>query len=189
MAETIPRRRLVIARYKEDLGWLDKLPAEWEPVVIQKQTEDLPGDIPNAGREPTSFLFAIARDYNQIKPSDVWAFVQGSPFEHCPNFMDQLQVLSNVEKYTALGGHDRKVTDGVGWPDHPNLPVKELYEKWLNRPFPGIVEFTPGGQFIVRGRDLLRHPKKWYIQVMDDATPAWNTYVLERIWSEVFDAD
>lgn len=189
MAEPI-QKRLVVARYKEDVGWLDQLSSDWTPIVIQKKTEELDGDMPNAGREPASFLFAVARAYSQIKANDVWAFVQGRPFDHCPNFMDQLEVLSrNCTGYVALGGHTLKQCDDNGAPDHPNLPLKELYEKWLERSCPKLLDFAPGGQFMVRGKDLLRFPLQWYIEVMDDVTPAWNAYVLERIWSEVFCAN
>lgn len=183
------QKRIVVARYKEDITWLDRLPADWIPVVIQKQTEELEGDIPNAGREPASFLFAVARAYDQIKPDDVWAFVQGTPFDHCPNFLDKLEVLSrDLKGYERLGGDTPKYCDENGGPDHPNIPLKELYEKWLGRPCPKLLKFSPGGQFMVRGQDLLRYPREWYVDVMDDVTPAWNCYVFERIWGEVYRA-
>ncbi len=177
--------KLIIARYKEDVTWTNDL-VDWQPVVIQKRTEEIEGDIPNAGREPASFLFAIARDYDQIKPDDVWGFVQGAPFDHCPNFFDQLQVLYHCSGYVPLGGHSLKDCDDNGAPDHPNIPLKELYEKWLKKPCPKTLQFTPGGQFITTGRDLLKYPRQWYLEVMDDVTPAWNCYVLERIWSHVY---
>jgi len=178
------QKRIVIARYKEDITWIDKLPEGWHPIVIQKKTEDLQGDMPNAGREPASFLFAVARHYSQIKPDDIWAFVQGNPFDHGPDFPDIL--YKEPEGYMPIGGHSLKQCDDNGAPDHPNIPLKELYEKWLKRPCPKVLHFTPGGQFMVRGRDLLRFPLKWYVGVMDDVTPAWNCYVMERIWGEIY---
>lgn len=176
--------RIVIARYKEDISWIDKLPNHWLPIVIQKQTEELEGDMPNAGREPASFLFAVAKHYQNIKPNDTWAFVQGDPFPHVTNFFDKLEQV--VDGYTSLGGDRDKTCDDTGAPDHPNIPLKELYEKWLKRHCPQQLSFTPGGQFIVNGKDLLKYPREWYIQVMDDVTPAWNCYVMERIWREIY---
>lgn len=183
MAKPISKR-LVIARYKEDISWVDRLPEGWTPVVIQKKTEELEGDMPNAGREPASFLFAVARDYSRIKPDDLWAFVQGNPFDHCVNFLDKL--LQEPDGYTPLGGHSTMISDGTGMPTHPRLPLAEKYEEWIGRPFPGTVVFTPGGQFMVRGRDLLRYPRDWYLKVMDEVTPAYNPYIAERIWAEIY---
>jgi hypothetical protein len=178
------QKRLVVARYKEDTNWTKDIPADWQAIIIQKQTEDLPGDIPNAGREPASFFYAVAINYDDIKPDDLWGFVQGAPFDHCPNFMDKL--YQEPDGYTPLGGHSTKTADGTGMPTHPNLPLAEKYQEWLARPFPGSVEFTPGGQFMVRGRDLLKHPKEWYVKLMDDVTPAYNAYIAERLWAEMF---
>jgi hypothetical protein len=177
-------KRLIVARYKEDTEWVKQASSEWVKIIIQKETEELKGDMPNAGREPASFLFAVAKYYDLIKPDDTWAFVQGNPFPHCTDLVDLLD--RPVTDYTPLGGQTFKQCDDAGAPEHPNLPVKELYEKWLKRTCPKVINFTPGGQFMVRGRDLLRYPRSWYIEVMDDATPAWNCYVLERIWSEVY---
>lgn len=184
MDRPVHKKILVIARYKEDVGWVDKLSEDWTPMVIQKQTEELKGDVPNAGREPASFLFAVAIYYDQIKPDDVWAFVQGDPFPHVTNFFDKLE--RPVHGYLPLGGEGLKTCDDNGAPDHPNIPLKELYEKWLNRPCPKELHFTPGGQFMVRGADLLKYPLEWYVQVMDDVTPGWNCYVMERIWGEIY---
>ena len=178
------QKRIVIARYKEDINWIDKLPTGWLPVIIQKKNEELDGDMPNAGREPGSFLFAIAKHYNQIKPNDVWAFVQGNPFDHCANFMDKIELAEKNKGYTPLGGS--KACDDNGAPDHPNLPIKQYYKKWLHRTCPKDFKFTPGGQFIVRGKDLLRYSRQWYVDVMDDVTPAWNCYIMERIWGEIY---
>lgn len=189
MAQAVPIKRIVIARYKEDVSWVDRLPAGWIPTVVQKQTEELEGDMPNAGREPSSYFFAIAKHYKDIQPDDLWAFVQGNPFDHCPGFLDKL--LREPDGYTPLGGGqfdspDYHWSDGKGHPTHGNLPVKEKYEEWLNKPFPGRVEFTPGAQFMVRGRDLLKYPLEWYIKLMDDFTSEYNPYVAERLWAQIY---
>jgi hypothetical protein len=176
-------KRLIVARYKEGLEWLDDVSKEFHITVIQKQTEELEGDMPNAGREPASYFFAIVKFYDTIKPDDVWAFVQGNPHDHC---MDVPVIINRpIEGFTWLGNPWR-YSDHDGNPTHPNLPVAEKYEEWLGREFPGRVDFAPGCQFMVLGSDLLKYPKEWYIRVMDDFTPAYNAWVAERIWSEIF---
>jgi hypothetical protein len=179
-------KTIVIARYKEDVSWTKDL-IGWRVIIVQKQADTETGDIPNAGREPASFCFAIAKYYDEIKPSQTWAFVQGNPFDHCPGFRDKLE--QPITGYTPLGGEHMKTTDGTGNPDHPNLPIKEKFKEWFGLEFEGTLEYAPGGQFMVKGKDILRHPKDSYIYLMDDVTTAWNAWVAERVWSVVFRAN
>lgn len=183
MAE--PVRRIVVARYKADITWLDRFPG-WVHTVIQKQTEELEGDMPNAGREPASFLFAIAKYYDTIAPDDIWVFVQDHPFDHCPDL--EVLVQKPFTDFAWLGGDKLKMSDGEGRQDHPNLPVAEYYEKWTGRPWAEgqQVSFAPGGQFMVKGDAILRRPKGYYIEVMDDVTPAYNAWCAERLWEPIF---
>jgi hypothetical protein len=173
------KKTLVVAKYKEDTNWTKDVASDWRVLIITKDV-----DIPNAGREAASYFYAIIKHYNQIKPQDIWAFSQGNPFDHAPDIVTQLN--QPIEGYTALGGHVTKTTDGNGGDDHPNLPVKEKYELWLKKDFPGHIEFKPGAQFMINGQAILKHPKDWYIQMMDNSTEAYNPYVLERLWPEIF---
>jgi hypothetical protein len=182
MAE--PSKHIVIVRYVKDTSWTNQLKG-WDVILIQKANDETEGDMPNAGREPAGFFFAILKHYDQIKPDDIWAFVQDSPFDHCPNFFDKLE--QPVTGFTPLGGTTPKVSDGNGGQDHPNLPVAEKHQEWLGRPFPDSIEFHAGGQFMVTGKDLLRYPKQWYMEVMDDFTTAWNAWCAERLWSAIYD--
>lgn len=199
-------KRLIIARYKEDITWLDKINDSWLPMVVQKGTEEQEGDIPNRGREPTSFLYAILKHYDNIEPNDVLAFVQGDPFPHTTNFIDNLNGLNSVEGFSPIAGgppvvvtwkatghkevfKEPFISDGQGNPHHPGVPVGEWYTKWMGKEFPnGGVAFYPGGQFIVPGSLVTAKPRSFWQQIYDDtmaendATP----YVLERLWFSLF---
>jgi hypothetical protein len=180
-----PLQRIVVARYKADIGWLSRFPG-WTHTVIQKQTEELEGDMPNAGREPAAFLFAIAKYYDTILPDDIWVFVQDHPFDHCPDL--EVLVRQSFTEFKWLGGHSLKLSDGEGKQDHPNLPVAEYYEKWTGKPWHEgkEVSFAPGGQFMVTGEVLLQHPREYYVELMDDVTPAYNAWCAERLWESIF---
>jgi len=194
---TIPTKQIVVARYKEDITWIDKLPASLLPLVVQKGR-----DLPNKGREPTSFLWAILHMYDVIDPDDLWVFVQGNPFPHTTNFIDRMHMAHNVSGFQPIAGGPPVVvtwkatgkqevfkepfmTDAEGNPHHPGLPVGLWYEKWMKRPFPKKgVPFYPGGQFMCDGRTLRYRDKSFYRMLYDDVMTENNAtpYVMERLW-------
>lgn len=178
-------QKIVVARYKADISWLDKLPG-WIPIVIQKQTEELEGDMPNVGREPGAFCQAIMNHYDDIRSTDVWAFVQDNPFDHCLDL--ELLLSQPCTSFRWLGGKTLKESDGNGGHDHPNLPVAEYYERWTGRKWfeDKRVLFAPGGQFMVTGLELLQHPKAFYWEMRDDVSIEWNAWVAERLWESIF---
>lgn len=186
---------LVVARWREDLDWLEHVPAGWVCSVVQKRdAEDGPGDVPNVGREPASFLWWITRGWDDIAPAALYGFVQGDPFPHCPDLLGCLEraAARGVDGFEPLAGdrsHPLQVlSDGVGNPHHAGLPVAFWYEKWLGRPFPGEVGFWAGGQFVVTGEALLGRPRRWYERVLDDVVsrPDPLPWVLERLWPVIF---
>lgn len=179
-----PIQRIVVARYKADINWLGKFPA-WKPVIIQKQTKTDKGDMPNVGREPGAFCHAIIEYYSKILPTDIWAFVQDSPFEHC---LDLELMLSKPTNGFQWLGDKLKETDGDGRHDHPNLPVAEYYQKWTGKEWKdGMwLKFAPGGQFMITGRQLLAHSRSYYEKLLADVSLDWNAWIAERLWESIF---
>lgn len=172
-------RHLVVARWQEDTDWTEFLPG-WRLHVVQKDR-----DLPNRGREPSSFAWAILRDYDAIDPDDEYAFVQGNPFDHCPDLLARLE--ETITGYTGLGSWE-PLTHADGSPHHPGLKVAHHYEAWLDRPFPGPLNFTAGGQFAVTGRELMARPRDFWQRFYDDLMGADESvpYVAERLWAQIF---
>ncbi|CAJ1422510.1 unnamed protein product [Effrenium voratum] len=89
---------LVVARYSEDLRWLDALP-QLRTIVYNRGGADrlLPGpranlllvQQPNVGREDEVFLHHIVEHYDQLPK--VTVFLQGWPFGHCPGFLQSVR--------------------------------------------------------------------------------------------------
>ena len=76
---------LVVARYHEDLWWLERVPAERK--FIYNKGAPLPGSIPlaNVGREAETFLYHIVQQYEDLAACTT--FAQGNPLDHAPTFL------------------------------------------------------------------------------------------------------
>jgi len=85
-------RIFVIARYKEDLGWVYKLKGN---ISIYNKSDTFEYEFPrhdvdNFGRETESFIRFIIQYYNQLNDYDSVVFLQGNPFDHCKNVIDKI---------------------------------------------------------------------------------------------------
>jgi hypothetical protein len=78
-------QEIVIARYNEDLSWIDESPFNKHPITIYNKGEKLViknsnvkniTDLPNVGREVHTFLYHIIQNYGNL--SDVTIFLAGS---------------------------------------------------------------------------------------------------------------
>jgi len=91
---------LVVARYREKLGWLSRVPDSYDVIVRNKggDTECVPWNVgrivdidhlANIGRESHTISDFIAERYNTLPE---WlVFAQGDPFDHSPFFIDLLE--------------------------------------------------------------------------------------------------
>ncbi len=169
---------LVVARYEENLDWLNTPPAGWTPLIIEKGR-----DMPNRGREAASYLFAIDREYRKLPHRGRVAFVQGNPFDHSPDLLKQL--ARDGHGFQWLGPADHR-TGPQGEPHHPGLPIAAKYETIVGRPFPGYLDFAPGGQFMVPTAAIHRRPRRFWRGLCDHAQQDDMPWVLERLWEAIF---
>ena len=117
----------VIARYKEDIRWINDLPADAVVYLYNKGPEIDPASITrpvhlaqlkNAGRESGTYLHYMLNDYKPGE-SDFVVFTQGEPFEHAPDFLELVKVSDkwrDIQPLSLLWLADKKV---------PPLPVLE----------------------------------------------------------------
>lgn len=179
MGGTVRVKTLVVARWTEDVSWAASVTG-WRVMLVQKGT-----DVPNRGREPSSFLWAIDRLYDETEPDDTLAFVQGHPFDHCPDLLNRL--VEPVTRFSPLGFW-HTFSDANGGPHHRGVPVGACYEAWLESPFPGTVEFTAGGQFAISGEALQAHSAEVYQRIYNDlmADEGMKPWAVERLWPAIF---
>lgn len=163
--------KLVVAQYQEDVSWVSDFLA-WEPLIVQKEV-----DLPNVGREPSSFFWAMERLYDT---NETLAFVQGDPFAHAPNMN-----LRPVEEFTWLG-HATYLADVDGGPHHYGLPVREKLSQWCEQEWDGPVMFAAGGQFLLPGYRLRKWPHEKYAGMREEMSLDMNPWVMERLWGRFF---
>ena len=168
---------LVIARHNEYKSWYDEVPPGWRLRVVQKGSH-----LPNEGREPSSFLYAMSVIRQR---TGTVAFVQGDPLDHCPDLFGILQ--QPVEGFRWLGDVNHH-TDSAGAPYHYGLPMAELHERWLGRPWPGgMVRFAAGGQFLMPASRLARYSRNVYKDLQRQACEVEEApWVFERLWERMF---
>lgn len=92
---------LVVARFQEDVSWLDRLPDGVSYIVLQKHAlqPEIPSErqelLPNFGRETHSylsyFLSCVNGQRSALPPTLVCC--QADPFDHNPNFLSDVAAL------------------------------------------------------------------------------------------------
>lgn len=106
---------LVVARYKENLEWINHLDTKY--IVYNKGNNDLDylnpiniNIIPNIGYEAYVYLKYIVDNYNNLP--DQIIFTQGNPFDHSPQFLDLVNLyhddFSDIQPLTLHYKSDPK---------------------------------------------------------------------------------
>jgi Protein of unknown function (DUF3431) len=177
---------IVVARYKEDISWLNFLKAANSNIntfVINKFHVDDPMSnmvLPNVGRESHSYLWYIINNY--VCLDDFTCFVQGSPFFHCPNVIDIINNFDGSQQFYPFGTVFHTVKDAC--PHHSDLVVSK-FDDLINSP--AEWSFNGGAQFIVSRDRILRHSKDFYQQLFDrHFTYEHTPWCLERLWKFVY---
>ena len=87
--------QIVIAKYKEDVSWINKLTHNF--IIYDKSDLPIDGSIKlkNIGREGETFLYYIVNNYNNL--DEVTVFLQGNPFEHVQLLVGWRAELTNKE--------------------------------------------------------------------------------------------
>ena len=204
--------KLIIARYEEDLSWLDRM--KYDYVVYDKSDNPDKNSIilRNIGRESHTYLTHIVRQYDVLAEHNV--FLQGNPFDHLNDRkfgnVDQLQTMiaDIVEKGIPFKGlawfklkcdrlgrpHDlcNPENEGrwAGW--GKDIPLGAVFESLFQARFPKqLVVRSPAGIFAVTGERIRTRPKAFYeyaLRLIEaDPFDEYNTgHAFERLWQHVF---
>lgn len=178
---------VVLARYKEDVSWLDKLNHDFcivnkGPDDINEKYKDKILKIPykERGREAQGYVSYIIENYDNLP--DYLVFTQANPFDHCPPFLDIINNFKFDVDYLRLG---HLVHEYHKHPSH----MSELFFKFSDE----IVEnltFPGGQQFLVKKEKILLRPKRCYqdcLAFLDEEDKEHFSGRMERIWEKIFD--
>lgn len=173
-------RYLVVAKHSEDVSWLSGLPKDVKVYVYDKG----PGGLyENKGREAETFARFLVEHYDVLRPEDVVYFVQGDPFDHCPELLNYFNRDPPMVT-TPLGRLHS--CDGQGYPHHPGLPLREMHSM-LFHTTQTTWEFVAGAQYAVPGARILDTPREVYhtlhTYLADGTICPWT---MERLWPVFF---
>ena len=191
----------VIARYNENLNWLDNLldPEQMKKVTVyNKGPDNVPGSIrlPNIGREAHTYLTHIINNYETL--AEKVYFLQGNPVDHFlfygiqPTFYHFQKFLtlnengktSNFQRHEISYGHreNRKCVQKSG------MCLGEWFEKVFGIKYPNNVIVSYGACFGVTREKIRARTKEFYIELnksLDTIDPEI-AYFLERAWYYIF---
>ena len=182
---------IVVARYNENIDWIKK----YKNVIVYNKGESLDQisftKLDNVGREGHTFLYHIINNYDNL--SNWTIFVQGNPFDHCPNFyekIDKLYKLDVKEDFNFLSDiiYNSNISN---CPYHSNIPLKKVYNDLFNKEEEDKpIVFSPGGQFYVSKKLILTKPKNYYekiLKLLDYNINPIEGFCIERLWKYIFE--
>lgn len=122
---------IVIARYKEDIRWINTIDKQFNIIVYNKGTpiktkmndNVLVRTIPNVGREAETYFRYLYEQYDNLP--DATIFLQGHPFSHCDDvygFINNVKDVMNTSDYQFVPFTN-------GWLHYENVPFPCVYNK------------------------------------------------------------
>ncbi len=185
---------LVVARYLEDLSWLNNIPPQIRARVYDKSPS---GNLPNIGREAHTYLHHICENYDALP--DVTVFAQGHPFDHAFDFHKTLRALPATFETSNFRwlGHIIDTDDCNGarlfatWSKNngdERLDMQGFHRALFGSDGPATYTFVLGAQFIA-SRALIRARSLPFwrraLAVATEFPDAAHCY--ERSWNRVLD--
>ena len=209
---------IVIARYQENLDWVDEIPKElYNHITIYNKGDDMKNTIPNStliklpnyGRESHTYLYHVINNYNNL--ADVTLFLPGSVHSREDKWKRYEQVikeLNNSKTSTLVCSEIENiindsynfninnwvVTNAENRTKNSNTELTPAnirpYGKWFEAKFPNevmsCISFT--GIIAVTKEDILKRPKKFYIDLLNEHLfeNAEVVHYSERSWKNIF---
>jgi len=189
------RKELVVCRYKEDVAWLDLVPAEFHVSLYDKSDEPYRvaravrrERLPNVGRESHSMLHHVARYYGGLAE---WTyFAQGDALDHAPDFLGRLavdyaDVCTLTEGYSAthppaavrafdrvevVGGFRVRYGDALAQVLHGRPWFNpRAWERAFAGPMPSPLRFGYAAMYAVPRARILARPRTFWLWLLGEA--------------------
>jgi hypothetical protein len=166
----------VFGRYKEDMTrTLESLPPNARVVIWTKDVE-----IPNIGREPSTYFRYIIANYDTLEGT--YVFAQANPYPHVPDWDMWVKTLPNDKAFDWVGVP--WICRGDGRNQDSNIPVDECYKYiYDGNVVQDTYHFHEGCHFMVTAERIKQHPK--LLKFNDEYHPK-APWAFERLWADVF---
>jgi hypothetical protein len=188
---------IIVSRYNENVEWTK----DFSNVIIYNKGEPLNNEyneilLNNVGREQHTFYKYIYDNYDNL--GNYTIFLQGNPFDHLVNTIEKLNEIINNKEYNKdfeILCHEIIPCNLSGCKWLFWLPKNEYlidtYEKLFNERKENMeFIFGAGGQFIVSKKNILKHPKDFYLKIVEslqyDINPV-EGHIIERFHQIIFD--
>jgi GR25 family glycosyltransferase involved in LPS biosynthesis len=183
--------KIIVSRYTENVEWTK----QFSNVLIYNKGNklDIHNEIilNNVGREGHSYYKYIYDNYENLNEYTI--FLQGNPFDHSPNIINNLQKYisnKNLDIEFEFLSETIKTTNLSGCPHHYGLKLNDIYTKLFNDQKDNMeFDFGCGAQFIVSKKQILKRTKDFYLNIIKlldyDINPI-EGYVIERFHKLIF---
>lgn len=179
---------LIVARYNEDITWLDKI--NFDHIVYNKgEINSNYINLPNIGREADTYINYIISNYDNLP--EIIVFCQGNPFDHCYDFIERVNNTTDYNNIVWLCTNWGPVTKNyLGGPGSIELPLLDLCHKLFDTRYDESKTFTfsPGAQYMVPNQYILNKSISWWkycysIFLEYIETSPWS---FERLWPMIW---
>lgn len=193
--DTIRNLELIIARYKEDVSWINNIKHQYT-ITIYNKFYNNHIQLPNVGREGHSYLYHIYYNYENL--SDINLFSQGDPIFHDSIFTEKINRLNlnelDVSKPLFFGASGVEGVYGNNYHKHPNgLPMYYFLDLLFNikcKPSDEL-NINYGAIFLVSKKLIHNRPRNFYkflLNLLSSEKDPIEGYIIERLWSFIFDS-
>jgi hypothetical protein len=187
---------IIVARYNENVEWTKQFP---NVRIYNKGTKLDDGYneffLNNVGREGHTYYKYICDNYDNL--SDYNIFLQGYPFDHSPNIMENLnKCINNINKEMSIDFgflseqiHNSSLdTELSRYPECKNIHTNWVRVFGVNSSNQKCI-FGSGAQFIVSKNKILKNKKEFYeniVKMLEYDIDPLEGYDIERFHKYIF---
>ena len=186
-------RLFVIARFKEDINWIKDINND---IVIFNKGDNFSFnyprfDVPNVGRECETYLRAIIQYYEILDQYESVVFLQGHPFDHCPDLFEILEMFNvNYDWEVILPTIDNKEHNFAKLIENSMALCHILGIKSVDTEY----FWCHGAQYIVPVSKIKNKSLEWWKMYYDLCVTIYRdlefhtlAYTIESIWPLVWE--
>ena len=202
---------LIIARYKEELGWLEEF-KDFKIIVYNKGnilSDNLFYEVinlENKGRESQTWLHHIVKNYNNLNEINV--FLQGKIDDlNCMAYKNPNDYLKKINKYGFKASRygllgpfhwdwnvniEKDIRYKTQWEDNEISRSSIGFRNFAKKLFPNIPLFVAtsySGCFAVKREIIQQHNLVFYQELLDILSKNKNPiegHYMERLWCYIF---